>query len=111
MENLKSLIKRPQRKLREFHLRVCRFECSAKWKTRSWKASEFDQSTSEFDQNASEKISEVFISELSVLGMVLNGKLGGKTSEKYSLRFPSIPRTLSFRPFRDIVLSEYVEIW
>ena len=42
-------------------------------------SSEFDQSnTSEFDQNASQKISEVFISEFSGLGMVENVKFGGK---------------------------------
>ena len=41
--------------------------------------SEFDQSnTSEFDQNASQKISEVFISELLGLGIVENGKFGGE---------------------------------
>ena len=43
-------------------------------KTRSWKNSEVDQSTSEFDQNTSEKIYEVFISESSVLAIVQNGK-------------------------------------
>ena len=45
--------------------------------TQSWKTSEFDQSTSEFDQNASEEISEFL-----VLGMVQNGKLGGKNLGK-----------------------------
>ena len=50
--------------------------------TRSWKTSEFDQSTSEFDQNASEKISKIYISEFLVLGMVQNGKLGGKNLAK-----------------------------
>ena len=33
-----------KRKLRGFQLRVFRFEYGAKWKTRSWKTSEFDQS-------------------------------------------------------------------
>ena len=57
---------------------------------------EFEQSTSQFDQNASEKNSEVFISEFSVLSTVQNGKLGEeKPREKFS---PSFPRTLSFRP-------------
>ena len=28
------------------------FECGAKWKTRSYRTSEFDQNTSEFDENA-----------------------------------------------------------
>ena len=52
---------------------------SAKWKTRSLKTSEFDQSnTSEFDQNVSQKISEVFISEFSGLGIVENVKFGGE---------------------------------
>ena len=41
----RSLIRRRWRKLRGFHLRVFRFECGAKWKSRSWKTSEFDQST------------------------------------------------------------------
>ena len=41
--------------------------------------SEFDQNnTSEFDQNASQKISKVFISEFSGLGIVENGKFGGE---------------------------------
>ena len=35
-------------------------------------------SISEFGENTSENISEVFISELSVLGIVQNGKLGGE---------------------------------
>ena len=48
--------------------------------------SEFDQSTPEFDQNASEKISEVFFSEFSVLDMVQNGKLGGEKPRKNILR-------------------------
>ena len=61
----RSLNKQSQRKLRGFYLRVFRFECGAKWKTRSWKTSKFDQSTSEFDQNASEKISEVYIQVFS----------------------------------------------
>ena len=74
----RSLIRRPQRKFRGFHVRVFRFECSAQWKTRRWKTSEFDQSTLESNQNASEKISKVFIFEFSVLGMVQNGKLGEK---------------------------------
>ena len=72
----RSLIRRCWRKLRGFHLRVFRFECSAKWKCRSWKTSEFDQSTSEFDETTSEQISEVFNSDFSVLGIVQNGKLG-----------------------------------
>ena len=42
----RSLIRRRWRKLRGFHLRVFRFECSAKWKSWSWKTSEFEQSTS-----------------------------------------------------------------
>ena len=79
--NPRSLIKRPERKLRSFHLRVFRFGCTAKWKTRSWKTSEFDQRTSEFNQNASEKISKVFISEFSVLGTVQMENLEEKTSE------------------------------
>ena len=33
----RSLIRRRWRKLRGFHFRVFRFECSAKWKSRSWK--------------------------------------------------------------------------
>ena len=90
----RSLIKRPQRKLGGFHLKVFRFECSAQWKTRSWKTSEFDQSTLEFNQNASEKISEVFISEFSVLGMVQNRKLGGKKPRRNILR--------GFRVFREL---------
>ena len=44
------------------------------------------QSTSEFDQNASEKNSEVFISEFSLLGMVQNGKLGVEKPRKNILR-------------------------
>ena len=43
---------------------------------------EFNQSTSEFVENTSEKISEVFISEFSVLGIVQNGKLGGEKPRK-----------------------------
>ena len=37
----RSLVKRLERKLRGFHLRVFRLGYSAKWKTRSWKNSEF----------------------------------------------------------------------
>ena len=62
----RSLIKRPLRKLRGFHLGVFRFECGAKRKTRSWKTSEFDQSTSKFGYSAKWKTRS------------------GKTSEKYS---------------------------
>ena len=45
--------------------------------------SEFDQSTSEFDQNASEKISEVYISEFPVLGIEWKnlGKIFSEISE------------------------------
>ena len=39
----RSLVKRLERKLRGFHLRVYRFGYSAKWKTRSWKNSEFGE--------------------------------------------------------------------
>ena len=96
------LIKRPLRKLRGFHLRVSRFECSAEWKTRSWRISEVDQSTSEFDQNASEKNSEVFIFEFSVWGTVQNGKLGVEKPGKNILRGFRVFRELScsFRPHR-----------
>ena len=52
----------------------------------------------QFDQNTSEKISDVFISEFSVLAMVQNGNLGGENLGKYSLRFPRFLRTPSFRP-------------
>ena len=92
----RSLIRRRWRKLRGFHLRVFRFECSAKWKTRSWKTSEFDQSTSgsEFDETTSEQISEVFNSDFSVLGMVRNGKLGVENLGKLILR--------GFRVFREL---------
>ena len=79
------------KKTQRIHLRVYRFECSAKWKTRGWKTSEFNQSTSEFDQNASEKISEVYISQFSVLGKAQNGKLGVKR-----------PRTNILRDFREL---------
>ena len=37
----RSLVKRLERALRGFHLRVFRFGYSAKWKTWSWKNSEF----------------------------------------------------------------------
>ena len=36
----------------------------------------------EFNQSTSEKISEVFISEFSVLGIVQNGNLGGENPRK-----------------------------
>ena len=75
----RSLIRRRGRKLRGFHLRVFCFECSAKWKTQSWKTSEFDQSTSE-------QISEVFNSDSLVLGMVQNGKLGVENLRKLILQ-------------------------
>ena len=90
----RSLIRRSWRKLRGFHLRVFRFECSAKWKSRSWKTSEFDQSTSEFDETTSEQISEVFNSDFSVLGTVQNGKLGVENLGKLILR--------GFRVFREL---------
>ena len=90
----RSLIRRRWRKLRGFHLRVFLFECGAKWKSRSWKTSEFDQSTSEFDETTSEQISEVFISEFSVLGIVQNGKLGVENLGKLILR--------GFRVFREL---------
>ena len=37
----------PKRTLQGFQLRVSRFQYSAKWKARSWKASEVDQSALE----------------------------------------------------------------
>ena len=89
----RSLMRRRLRKLRGFHLRVFRFECSAKWKSHSWKTSEFDQSTSEFDETTSEQISEVFNSDFSVLGIVQNGKLGVENLGKLILR--------GFRVFRE----------
>ena len=90
----RSLIRRRWRKLRGFHLRVLSFECSAKWKSRSWKTSEFDQSTSEFDETTSEQISEVFNSKFSVLGIVQNGKLRVENLGKLILR--------GFRVFREL---------
>ena len=64
--------------------------------SRSWKTSEFDQSTSgsEFDETTSEQISEVFNSDLSVLGMIQNGKLGVENLGKLILR--------GFRVFREL---------
>ena len=70
------------------------FRVGAKWKPRSWRTLESDQSTSEFDQHASEKKSEVFISEFSVLGRVQNGKLGVEKPWKNILR--------GFRVFREL---------
>ena len=92
----RSLVKRLKRALRGFHFQVFRFGYSAKWKSRSWKTSEFDQSTSgsEFDETTSEQISEVFNSDFSVLGMVQNGKLGAENLGKLILR--------GFRVFREL---------
>ena len=97
----RSLIRRRWRKLRGFHLRVFRFECSAKWKSRSWKTSEFDQSTSEFDETTSAQISEVFNSDFSVLGIVQNGKLGVENLGKLILR--------GFRVFRELRVFDLAE--
>ena len=77
----RSLIRRHWRKLRSFHLRVFHFEFGAKWKSQSWKTSEFDQSTSEFDETASEQISKVFS-----FGIVENGKLGVESLRKLILQ-------------------------
>ena len=60
-----------------------------------------DQSTSEFDQNVSEKISEVFISEFSVLGTVQNGNLGVEKPGKNILR--------GFRDFRELRVFDLIE--
>ena len=49
--------------------------------------SEFYQSISGFDQNASEKNSEVFIFEFSVLGIGQNGKIGVKKPRKIFSEF------------------------
>ena len=71
---------KPLRKFRSFQLRVFRFEYSAKWKTRSWK-------TSEFDQCASEKTPRY---SSPCFGYSAKWKTpSGKTD---SLRFPSRPR-------------------
>ena len=88
-ENLGSLIRRRWRKLRGFHLPVFHFECSAEWKSRSWKTSEFDQSTSEFDETTTEQISEVFNSDFSVLGIVFR-----HTNETY-LKLTSVESFMS----------------
>ena len=61
-------------KLPGLHLRAFRFQCSVKWKTRSWKTSGLIRG----DENTSGKFTKVFISEFSVLGIVQNGKLGGE---------------------------------
>ena len=63
------------------------------------KTSKFDQCTSEFDQNASEKISEVFVFQFSVLGTVQNGKLGVEKSRENVLR--------GFRDFRVFDLTGF----
>ena len=68
-----SLIKMLQRKIRGFHLRVFGFGYSAKWKTRSGKASE----------RHSLRFSSF---EFSVLGIVQNGKLGVEKPRKDILR-------------------------
>ena len=106
----RSLIRRRWRKLRGFHLRVFRFECSAKWKSRSWKTSEFDQSTSEFDETTSDQISEVFNSDFSVLGIVQNGKLGVENLEKLILRgFSEFSKNSEFST-SPICQSSYIPI-
>ena len=60
-----NLINVPQRKLQDFQLRDFGFGYSAKWKTKMWK-------TSKFDQCGSEKTPGF---QLPVLGILLNGKL------------------------------------
>ena len=106
----RSLIKRRWRKLQGFHLRVFRFECSAKWKIRSWKTSEFDQSTSEFDETTSEQISEVFNSDFSVLGIVQNGKLGVENLGKLILRGFRELRVFDLAVVRSSVRSNLLKV-
>ena len=85
----RSVIKQTWRRLGGYHLRVFGFECGAKWKTWSWKTSEFDQNTSEFHQNAPENNSKFL-----VLGVVENEKLEVEKPRKYIL--------LGFRVFREL---------
>ena len=46
----------PSSSVRGDSLGVFGFECSAKWKTPSWKTSESDQTITEFDQNTLDKL-------------------------------------------------------
>ena len=56
------------------------FECSAEWKTQSWKTLESGQTSS-----APDKTLRLSIYKFSILGVVQNGKLGVEKPQNYIL--------------------------